>query len=765
MTDIAAIIKVFMEPGPKTGHPGRPVLRPGTMLNGKITDILPSGVLQINFGKFRTQTRVRFPVAKGDTLRFEVLENGDQIKLKIQDQPPAANKAPIQQSFKPEDLQRLSQLLETRVPKPDSSGFERVSTDRLTLQMVRLSRLLLPLQTGRAPEQLAPLIKALLTNAGVFFEKRLETVLLQIFKSPENIDVGRAAAHPFVTNIFDSDLKPNLLKLALALEPSGNKQNRNQAPLQKVVRNFIRHIEQEQSRLIRSTPAGSGKTAPAYRQTGSTLAELPKIRTDLPVENIKTLQQQLVKSGLWSDPKIRTLLRAKALPANTGGGQSAARPSGPGQWHLPAADRAGIDPAPIDKTSLLKDLTGMANRNRGLRSNKLAPLLTKYRAYVQANRLQLDSQTEKTLHRLENLSRPPAPRSGPPASATGPRAAAGRQDLEVLVRFVTNPPAEVKRAVSPALSVTPKGTRPATPPGDPARVLSRESNPVAEPAAPRSAPRAAGRSIAKIVALVEPRAAALRIELDHIDKALTALQNQGNNPPAARKPAQAARSLQTVIERHQLPTDEAVSRVITTLVSGKPATGKTPATIITSSPASETLRQDLVLLRDFIGLQKAALNEVMETLRGLSDRPDLDLETGDRPGSDRGRGTDPLQVIAFTLPMEEGRKPARLKVFYPLKRNASAGSGFRISLLLSMERMGSVRADILAHPKNLEVKFSTENETVCRHINSHLSHLGDLLEGAFETVNLTATVDDKNIAAFEYEDLELSGDRLVDLQA
>ncbi|MCP3951130.1 MAG: hypothetical protein GY697_02765, partial [Desulfobacterales bacterium] len=50
MTEIATIIKIFMEPGLKTDGPAQATLRPGSVLNGRITDMLPNGLLQINFG-------------------------------------------------------------------------------------------------------------------------------------------------------------------------------------------------------------------------------------------------------------------------------------------------------------------------------------------------------------------------------------------------------------------------------------------------------------------------------------------------------------------------------------------------------------------------------------------------------------------------------------------------------------------------------------------------------------------------------------------
>ncbi|MDX2445717.1 MAG: hypothetical protein QNK29_00780, partial [Desulfobacterales bacterium] len=235
--------------------------------------------------------------------------------------------------------------------------------------------------------------------------------------------------------------------------------------------------------------------------------------------------------------------------------------------------------------------------------------------------------------------------------------------------------------------------------------------------------------------------------------------------PDGKKIAQTARALSSLIGRYQLPTDEVVNRALTAMTAGDRSSKTVPASGFKSGSRAERLQPEVMALREFIGQQRTELKDALDTLKSLIGRSTAESDPGDRPGPERARSADPMQVIAFSLPMEEGQKAARLKVFYPLKKRAATETGFRISLLLSMERMGPIRADIFAHQKNLEIKFSTETEPARLHIGDHLKRLGDLLDGHFETVNLTATVDAKTIAAFEYEDLELSGNRLVNLKA
>jgi|GEM_PF-776604 len=773
MSELAAIIKVFMEPTLKAERPAQAPLRPGTVLNGRVVDVMPGGLLQINFGKFRTQTRVRFPVDKGDTLRFEVLETGDRIKMKIQDQPPAANKGPHEQPFKPEDLQRFRQQIETALHKiGPPNGVDRHQADKVRLLVTRLSHVLPALPAGRTPDQLAPLIKALLTNSGIFFEKKLESVLLALFKSPQIIDVGRAAAHPFVTSIFDNDAKPNLLKLLKIFQKTAPAEDSQLASFRAAAGKLIKHIEFEQTRLIRTTPTGSGNIATAYTRGNSSAhlsnGRLPGPQTaNIPASAMQTLQLHLAKTGLQSDPQIRNLITEWTQSSKPALNRYAGPLFAPRQRHGPVARQLPLDTQTVERGALQKVLAGMIKTAPAPNSKALTLLLSDYRDYIQANQLRLDAKTEKAVHQLEAFSRTPVPRSGSPGFGTNHRSEAVRQNLQILAQFIkSRPPRDLA-----GFRATPPRTNGEIPLPDRQAAAEAERRPSGYEKSPhtdgsgRPAFKTTGREIIRMVNLIKPKAAALRTELDRVEKTLVEFSTGAKGSSTGNALCRIVRSLQVLLERNQTPTDEAVKRILASLAVPKPATGTASAATLNPGPLSENRLADLAVLREFINLQKMELTETLDILRGLRGWSDADTETGDRPGPDRGRGADPMQVITFTLPMEEGQNPARLKVFYPLKKNTATGAGFRISLLLTMERMGPVRADIFACQHILEVKFSTENQSACQHIDNHLSRLGNLLNGVFETVNLTAAVDEKNISAFEYEDLEMSGDRLVDLQA
>ncbi|MCP3953092.1 MAG: flagellar hook-length control protein FliK [Desulfobacterales bacterium] len=286
------------------------------------------------------------------------------------------------------------------------------------------------------------------------------------------------------------------------------------------------------------------------------------------------------------------------------------------------------------------------------------------------------------------------------------------------------------------------------------------------PAAPhRIAAKAAGKGMLRFTLLVDSKTAALNEKLSRIDQAIAKILSNSAAHPEGKSLAKTARAFRSLVGRHQLPVDEAVKRALTAMTAEARSSKTASPSGLKSAHPSERLQTELMVLREFIGQQRAELNETLDILKALSGRATTYADPGDWSGPEKARGADPVQVVAFTLPMEDDQKPTRLKVFYPLKKRASTETGFRISLLLSMERMGPIRADIFTRRKTLEIKFSTETEPARRYIGDHLSRLSKLLDGHFETVNLTAAVDDKTIAAFEYEDLGLSDNRLVNLKA
>ena len=125
---------------------------------------------------------------------------------------------------------------------------------------------------------------------------------------------------------------------------------------------------------------------------------------------------------------------------------------------------------------------------------------------------------------------------------------------------------------------------------------------------------------------------------------------------------------------------------------------------------------------------------------------------------------EPFQVFSYALPIKEGRQQARLKVYYQKKQDTDANNGFRISLLLSMDRLGDLRTDFFLLDKDLTITFFVKEDPVEFKIRENFPELQDLLHGFFNQILLKVMVSEKKVMEFDHEDLQVSGDKKVDLR-
>ena len=125
---------------------------------------------------------------------------------------------------------------------------------------------------------------------------------------------------------------------------------------------------------------------------------------------------------------------------------------------------------------------------------------------------------------------------------------------------------------------------------------------------------------------------------------------------------------------------------------------------------------------------------------------------------------EPFQVFTYVLPLKDGGQTARLKVYYQKKQKSGPQKGFRISVLLSMDRLGDLRTDFFLLNKELTITFFVKADSVKAKLQENFVELQNLLDGFFNQILLKVMVSEKKVMAFDHEDLQLSGDRRVDLR-
>jgi hypothetical protein len=125
---------------------------------------------------------------------------------------------------------------------------------------------------------------------------------------------------------------------------------------------------------------------------------------------------------------------------------------------------------------------------------------------------------------------------------------------------------------------------------------------------------------------------------------------------------------------------------------------------------------------------------------------------------------EPFQVFSFTLPLKEGAQTARLKVYFQKKQKSGANKGFRISLLLSLDRLGDLRTDFFLLDKDLTINFFVKEDSTKVKIEENFLELQELLHVFFNQVVLKVGVSEKKVIDFDHEDFQVNGDRQVDLR-
>jgi len=180
------------------------------------------------------------------------------------------------------------------------------------------------------------------------------------------------------------------------------------------------------------------------------------------------------------------------------------------------------------------------------------------------------------------------------------------------------------------------------------------------------------------------------------------------------------------------------------------------------------LKPNLLLLQHFIeekeALQKIFGPRTLAILKGAIDTLLSDITQQQGRAISRLESVDPFQVFTYTLPLKEGDQTAKLKVFYEKKQKSGSKKGFQVSLLLSMDRLGDIRTDFSLVGKDLNITFYVAEPSAMIEIQENYQELEELLHGLFDQVQLKVKVSEKRIRDFDRPDVQVEGNRKVDLR-
>jgi hypothetical protein len=128
------------------------------------------------------------------------------------------------------------------------------------------------------------------------------------------------------------------------------------------------------------------------------------------------------------------------------------------------------------------------------------------------------------------------------------------------------------------------------------------------------------------------------------------------------------------------------------------------------------------------------------------------------------KAADPFQVFTYLLPLKEQDQTAKLKIYHQKKHKSVDDKGFRISLLLSLDRLGDLRTDFFLLDRDLSLTFIVEDNGTKADLQEKLFELHEMLQGSFDQMRLNVIVSKKKVMDFDREDLQITGHRRVDLR-
>jgi len=179
------------------------------------------------------------------------------------------------------------------------------------------------------------------------------------------------------------------------------------------------------------------------------------------------------------------------------------------------------------------------------------------------------------------------------------------------------------------------------------------------------------------------------------------------------------------------------------------------------------VKPNLLILKEFLDGQppdpREADRYMLETLKSMVQRAVSHIEQQQSMATEKPMDPDLFQAFSHLLCLTDSPRNARLKVYYAKKGRDDAHKNPRVSLLLDMDRLGTVRTDLWMVGMDLNVTFFVMDANVKAAIEREHQRIEEMLNDTFNTVAISVVVNQNKIDRFEGEDLSLPKLRQVDL--
>jgi hypothetical protein len=183
---------------------------------------------------------------------------------------------------------------------------------------------------------------------------------------------------------------------------------------------------------------------------------------------------------------------------------------------------------------------------------------------------------------------------------------------------------------------------------------------------------------------------------------------------------------------------------------------------------SRDLKPILLTLEAYLGTPEARARipdpKLLANIKSTFDLLQADINNQHSRAVQKHESPEPFQVFSFTLPLKEKQEKARLKLYCPKRNRGGTRAGFKISILLEMDRIGEIRADFDQIEKDLSITFFVQDDAFKTRIENQYEEIRKPLASFFDYLVLKTVVSEKKIEEFHQVDLDFTSDRKVDLR-
>ena len=255
-----ALININLDSALKKAGISTATLKPGDALQVRVLEILSDQRVRVDFGQFRANAEITFPVKAGEEFMVKVIESGQQLRFSVMRPVASSGNAAdgLLDSIKmlsDEKFQQFRSDIQQVLNQISGAKDARILPQSIFSALNQVQGHFSTLIIQDNISKLASNLKAYIENSGIFFENRIKDALASLVKDSEPIFLKNASNLPEIKEIFIKDVRPNLLLLKTFIESreavAVESKIRMLAKLKSAVESLLTEIDNQQKLAVK----------------------------------------------------------------------------------------------------------------------------------------------------------------------------------------------------------------------------------------------------------------------------------------------------------------------------------------------------------------------------------------------------------------------------------------------------------------------------------------------------------------------------------